>query len=197
LMLYAYIIGIPEDPKTALMTADYDDETNIMSLDVSTTDEALSLELAKRMFESLSSYYVSKSIEKQFRTYTLVNIKRDSVLAALKSAEYQLANFRDTHRGLLMRTDQLTEMRLQREIAALTAMYAEVLKNTEVADFSLKNKTPFIQVIDAPIAPIEPVKLSLIRKLIIGLAIGGVIGAAFVIGRKLLRGMLPGKVVSI
>lgn len=188
--IYGFMIGPPEDPKKALVTADYNEDTNIMSIDVSTTDETLSLELAQHMFQSLSGYYVLKAIEKQFKTYTIVSAKKDSVLAVLKSAEYQLANFRDTHRGLLMRTDQITEMRLQREIAALTAMYAEVLKNTEVADFSLKNKTPFIQVIDAPLAPIQPVQLSLLRKLLIGIIIGGAIGAVFVIGRKLLRGVM-------
>ena len=187
--VYAFIIGPPEKPKEALVNAEYDDDTNIMSLEASTTDESLSIALSQLMFESLSNYYVSKAIEKQLKTYTVVAYKRDSVLAALKSAEYQLAHFRDTHRGLLMRTDQLTELRLQREIAALTAMYAEVLKNSEVADFSLKNKTPFIQVIDAPLAPIQPTQVSLLRKLAIGLIVGAAIGAAVVIGRKVLRSL--------
>jgi hypothetical protein len=187
LALYGFIIGPENNPKKALANADYNDDTNIMSISVSTTHETLSRELAQHMFESLSGYYVSKSIEKQVTTYTVVAAKRDSVLAELKAAEYQLANFRDTHRGLLMRTDQLTDLRLQREIVALTAMYQEVLKNTEVASFSLRTKTPFIQVIDAPANPIEPASLSLWRKAIIGLVLGGVIGAALIAGRKLFR----------
>ena len=193
LNIYGIIIGPPDNPKKALVTADYNEDTNIMSIDVATTDESLSLELAQHMFESLSGYYVQKAIEKQFKVYTIVAHKKDSVLAVLKSAEYQLASFRDSHRSLLMRTDQLVELRLQREIAALSAMYAEVLKNTEVADFSLKNKTPFIQVIDAPLEPIQPTQVSLLRKLLIGMIIGGAIGAAFVIGRKLLRGAMSGR----
>ena len=176
LSLYNFIIGPPEDPKLALITADYNEDTNIMSLDASTTHEDLSLALADRMFVSLSNYYINKAIEKQFKTYTVVSAKKDSVLAVLKSNEYQLANFKDTHRSMLMRTDQITELRLQREIAALSAMYAEVLKNTEIADFSLKNKLPFIQVIDEPLSPIAPTQISLLRMLIIGMMIGGAIG---------------------
>ena len=171
------------------MKADYNEDTNIMSLDVTTTKEELSLALAQRMFQSLSDYYINKAIEKQLKTYNVVSAKKDSVLAVLKGAEYQLANFKDTHRGMLMKTDQLTELRLTREIAALNAMYAEVLKNTEVADFTLKNKLPFIQVIDAPLPPIRPVLQSLLRKLAIGIIIGGLIGSAFVIGRKVFREM--------
>jgi|WetSurMetagenome_2_1015567.scaffolds.fasta_scaffold87640_2 hypothetical protein len=187
MLLYGTIIGPPDQPKKALMTADYNEDTNIMSLSVTTTNETISLALAQRMFESLSKYYINKSIEKSLKTYTLVSMKKDSVLGVLKSTEFQLANFRDQNKSLLMRTDQITELRLQREIVALTAMYGEVLKNVEVADFSLKNKTPFIQVIDAPLAPIQPVQLSLLRQLLIGILIGGLIGCAVVLGRMFYR----------
>jgi hypothetical protein len=184
LSLFNFIIGPPDNPKKALITADYNEDTNIMSIDVSTTSEELSLALANRMFESLSEYYVNKAIEKQAKTLSVITAKKDSVLSVLKGTEYQLANFKDSHRGLLMRTDQISELRLQREITALSAMYAEVLKNTEVADFSLKNKMPFIQVIDAPLSPIQPTQISLLRKLLISIIIGGIIGSVLVVGRK-------------
>jgi len=191
--LYGFIIGPPEDPEKALISADYNEDTNIMSLDVTTTDEELSLALAEHMFKALSDYYINKAIEKQLKTYTVVSAKKDSVLGVLKSTEYQLASFKDSHRGLVMRTDQLSELRLQREITALSAMYAEVLKNTEVADFSLKNKMPFIQVIDAPLSPIQPTKLSLMRKLLIGILVGGAIGSVYVIGRSIYRDLIAEK----
>jgi len=102
--LYGMIIGPPEHPEKALVTADYNEDTNIMSIDVSTTNEQISIALAQRMFESLSRYYVNKAIEKQLKTYNVVSAKKDSVLAVLKSTEYQLASFKDTRRGLLMKT---------------------------------------------------------------------------------------------
>ena len=186
LMVYNFILGLPGKPKKALLTAEYNEDTNIMSLTATTRDEILSLELSKRMFESLSNYYVNKTIEKQAKTLKIVSAKRDSIVGVLRSYEYQLANFRDTHRNLQMRTDQVEEFRLQRQVTALSAMYAEVFKNTEVADFGLRIKTPFIQVIDAPILPLAPIQLSLIRQLLIGIIIGGALGLAFVIGRKVL-----------
>ncbi|MEO6132986.1 MAG: GNVR domain-containing protein, partial [Saprospiraceae bacterium] len=87
-------------------------------------------------------------------------------------------------------TDNVAELRLQRELTAMSAMYAEVLKNTEVADFSLRNKTPFIQVIDAPILPLAPALLSLPRLLLIGLVLGGFIGVAIIVARKFFRHLL-------
>ncbi|HEX5113053.1 MAG TPA: GNVR domain-containing protein [Saprospiraceae bacterium] len=185
LTLYGTIIGPPDQPKKALMASSYNEDSNIMTLSVTTTNETISLALAQRMFDSLSKYYINKAIEKSLKTFNLVSMKRDSVLGVLKATEYQLASFKDAHRSMLMRTDQITELRLQREVAALTAMYAEVLKNVEVADFTVKNKTPFIQVIDTPLAPIQPALLSFLRLMLFGILAGGFIGSALVIARRI------------
>ncbi|MEO5906037.1 MAG: GNVR domain-containing protein [Saprospiraceae bacterium] len=197
LTVYNLIIGSPKHPENALLNADYNENTNIMSMTASTIDEELSFELAEHAFESLSNYYISKAIEKSLKTYRIVSTKKDSVLGALRSAEYSLANFRDTHRGMMMRVDNVSELRLQRDVTALSTMYAEILKNTEVADFSLRNKTPFIQVIDQPILPIRPVTLSLWRQLAIGLVIGGLIGVLLVSVRKLIRVLMAPRITIV
>lgn len=188
--LYNMVIGPPEQAELALMTADYNEDSNIMSLTASTIHETLSIELAIRGFRSLSDYYITKAIEKSLKTYEIVTTKRDSILGVLRSTEYRLANFKDSNRNILMRTDQVGELRLHRDVSALNAMYAEVLKNTEIADFSLRNKTPFIQVIDAPIAPIFPTQSSLLRKIIIGLILGGGLGVVIVSARKAYRDIM-------
>jgi uncharacterized protein involved in exopolysaccharide biosynthesis len=188
--LYGLIIGPPEEPKKALLAANYNEDTNIMSLEVTTNNEALSIALTENLFNQLSEYYIDKAVEKQLLTLKIIEAKKDSVLAVLKDTEYKLAQFGDSHQGLTRKTDQISELRLRREITALSAMYAEVLKNTEVADFSLKNKTPFIQVIDAPLQPIQPTQLSLLRKLVMGILIGGIIGTVFVTGRRIVQDVL-------
>ena len=197
LAVYNLIVGSPQNPENALVQSDYNENTNIMSLTASTTDDELSLNLAMHMFESLSNYYISKAIEKSLKTYLIVSHKRDSVLAELRSKEYSLANFRDTNRGMIMRTDNISESRLQRDVAALSTMYGEILKNAEVADFNLRNKTPFIQVIDQPILPISPVTLSLWRQLAMGLIIGGLIGALLVCVRKLIRELMAPRITFV
>ena len=190
LRLYGLIIGPKDDAKKALVKTDYNEDTNIMSLTAQTTDESLSLELSRHMFNALSKYYIDKSIEKLLKTYKLVVIKKDSVLGVLRSAEYGLAHFKDSNRNLLFRTDEITQLRLQRDIIAMTTLYGEVLKNAEMADFGLKNKTPFVQIIDTPISPIPPANLSLIKQLLKGFALGFVIGSLFVVGRKVFRAVM-------
>jgi uncharacterized protein involved in exopolysaccharide biosynthesis len=188
--LYGFIIGPPDDPKKALLSANYNEDTNIMSIEMTTNNETLSIALTESLFDKLSEYYINKAVEKQLQTLTIIEAKKDSVLGVLKDTEYKLAQFGDSHQGLMRKTDQISELRLRREITALSAMYAEVLKNTEVADFSLKNKTPFIQVIDAPLAPIEPARLSLPRKIVLGILVGGILGSFIIVGRRILQDLM-------
>ena len=57
----------------------------------------------------------------------------------LNNNEYRLAQFKDSNRGLWTAKDRLTEKRLSRDIQMLTLMYAEAVKNKEIAEFSLKS----------------------------------------------------------
>jgi uncharacterized protein involved in exopolysaccharide biosynthesis len=69
-------------------------------------------------------------------------------------------------------------------------MYGEAVKNTEIAGFSLKNKTPFIRVIDSPLSPLAAVRPSLPRSLLIGILLGGLVGSIFVVGRMVWRNIM-------
>lgn len=189
--VFGTIVGPRNNPKKALLMADYNEDSNIMSLQVVTKNPRLSFELVNHLYTALSEYYTQKSVEKQRRTLEIVTAKRDSVLAALKGSEYQLANFRDRNQGLYLLTDKVSELRIQRDIAALSGLYAEVIKNVEVADFSLRNKTPFIQVIDSPLEPIGPAPRSLPKRLVLGLFLGGLIGCLIVLGKTFLKEINP------
>ena len=69
----------------------------------------------------------------------------------------------------------------------MTIAYAEAYKNLELAEFALKNKTPFITVIDYPISPIQPMTKSKIQALLLGGLIGGLLFVFYVIVNKLIK----------
>ena len=188
--LQEHLIGKPSRDIAALINTSYAENTGIMKIESRTYNGEISVKLAKSLFEKLSEYYVKQSIEKQEITYDLIKTKSDSIYAELQAKNYSLANFKDGNQGMFARTDQLTESRLMLEIQKLAAMYAEATKNLEVADFALKNKTPFIQLIDEPILPIIPQKASLIRAIVLGLFLGAFFGIAFVVTRKMFRDVL-------
>lgn len=185
--VFRKVVGNPTLDIIGLLYSDISDETGIMKLKVSSESEKLSIDMVKIVYEKLSGFYIDKTIEKQQTTYTIVKAKVDSIRTLLQQSEYALADFKDSSLSLISKKAKLRELQLEAKIRMLYGMLAESTKNYEIADFSLKNKTPIIQIIDSPIAPIKPKQESKPKAIIIGAIIGGFIGLIYVFGRKIIR----------
>jgi capsular polysaccharide biosynthesis protein len=55
-----------------------------------------------------------------------------------------------------------------------------------MADYALKNSTPFFREIDKPFFPLDPMGPNWIRQSIIGLIIGLILGSTIIIGKKII-----------
>lgn len=181
--IYSNIIGTKKTKK--LLESSYEDATGIMNLEVSTLNEALSMHLCSNIYEKLSSFYVNKTIEKQQQTFNVMLQKVDSISNMMSQKEYELASFLDSNRGLLNSKDRLRELRLRRDVEILNQSYGASLKNFEIADFSLKNKTPYIQVIDYPFAPLPRVEISIVKQFVLGLVAGLFFSILIIVLRKI------------
>lgn len=179
-ILHGRVIGSPSTE--GLMSTSIDDDSGIMSISAKANSEQLSILLAELIYKKLSNFYIDKTIEKQQRTYQLFKSKADSIQQALNNAQYRLLKFKDTNRALSLRQYEAEEIRLQQETKKLILAYGEVYKNLEVADFSLKSATPFVQVIDLPIPPIRGKGSSKLVAIIKGGIIGVILGITIVLG---------------
>lgn len=185
--LHTHVIGHANSDRPALLSYNISELTSIVTLALNTENEMLSIAMLEDLFDALSTYYIEKSTEKQQQTYDAVLFKTDSIYNELRSVEYALANFKDSNYGLLSKKDRLKELQLEGQVKILYTIYGESLKNKEVAEFSLYDRTPVIQAIDRPLSPIEASKDSLLKALIMACLIGGFLGSGFVIARKILR----------
>ena len=188
--LHARLIGNAEKGMVSQLSSKISEDTGIMEISLNARNEQLSIDLIDALYVRLSDYYVSKSIEKQLKSYNIVASKADSLLGELRSSEYALANFMDTNRGLYNRKDQLQQYRLEAQVKMLGTAYAKVVEQKEIAEFSLNDQTPVVQIIDYPISPLEPSKSSLIKNIILSLLIGGFLGSGYVIAKKILHDAL-------
>jgi hypothetical protein len=185
LSLYGLLAGGEENE--GLVQVSYNDLSGILSIKCKTTNEVLSIDIAQHLFAELSEFYVDQAIERQLKTYELVRNKVDSIQRELNRADVALAVFNDASTGMWSRLDLLKRDQLQREIIKLSSMQAEAVKNMEYAEFSLKNARPVIQELDIPISPIRPEKPSLLKALVIGALIAGILVSAYLVIRKALR----------
>lgn len=178
------VLGIILKQISKKVTADFT-RKEIITLEFESTSENFSIKFAKMIIESLSQFYISKTIEQQQNTFQNLSLRIDTIKANLTNAELYLAKFKDETNRIVKAQGYLTELRLTREVQLLNAIFIESSKNLEIAKFSLLDKTPVIQIIDNPTIPIEPQKVSKKKALIIGGFLGFfLVSVVIIIKRK-------------
>lgn len=183
-MVYGLVVG-SENNKNPIFSNGFNEDTGILTLSADTRDEELSIQFCNLVFTALKKYYMLSSTKGSQSTFKFVEQKTDSIFELMKSREYQLSRFNDSHRNLAD-PNLLTEKKLlETEILKLKTMYAEATKNRELADFSLTAGTPDITIIDEPLPPLDPITQSFIMALIKGGLLGGLLGCCIVTGRKI------------
>ena len=186
-VLYYTIVGhndiknVPPVIRTKL-----NEDSGIMSMNTVTKNEDLTLSLSDAIYENLSSFFINKAIEKQRKLHDIIQFKKDSVGTALKLAEYKLADFEDKNRKMSTYKGFLEKMKLQREKSILTVMYSSIVKNMEAADFALRSKTPYVQVIDRPFRPLSPSRVSFGITVIKSVFVGTILAILIIVFRKII-----------
>ena len=183
--IYHHLIGSKKFE--GMMTNGYDEDSGILYISVTTHNPVLSIELTNSIFDNLSAFYIEKTVEKQKATYEIIKTKTDSILNLLKKKEVELAVFEDRSHGLFSSKSKLKELRLKRDVQKLSLMYGESIKNQEIADFAVKNKTPFVQAIDRPLYPLKGEKPSTVKSFILGGLLGLFLGMIFIVVRKIYK----------
>ncbi len=189
-VIYEKIAGNTDVGISPQLSSSMDEDTGMMALRMKSKYEDLTLGVLNNIYKQLSEFFILKAVEKQQKTYDIMKIKRDSVITALMSAEYALADFKDRNRNLVTVKGYLKDLRLEREVTILNVMYAEVVKQMEATDFALKNKTPIVQIIDLPRRPIVPSQISWKKNFITAFLVGCVLTGIFFAGRKMLKDIM-------
>ncbi|MEE9371544.1 MAG: hypothetical protein V3V00_00665 [Saprospiraceae bacterium] len=175
------ISGTPANRKNALIQTDYGQNTTIMSYVTHSEDEIISYHLTKAVFDATSSFYVEKALEKQKSTFVVLSSKKDSLLKEYNRLEYRYADLSDRSTGIFSKKLDIKKDRARAEMLRLGNGLSKLEENIALVEFGIENSTPVLQIIDAPIFPLEEVHISKIKSLLIG----GLIGLIISIGSVL------------
>jgi hypothetical protein len=183
--LQKILVGSATDK--GLFTSSKNKKTGIMNFNLRTQSETLSIDLIKAIYAALSDFYVASTIRKEKESFDVLSAKKDSIEAVLRSNDYASAQHDDRSNSLLLNVDKVPAKRYSRNNQVLSALYAEVVKNTELAEFALKTATPYVTLIEEPIPPILPVRKGKIFSIILFAILGAFMGVLYVVFRKVLR----------
>jgi hypothetical protein len=149
--------------------------SGIILISFKNDDEILSKLFVEAIYDNLSDFYI-KSITKSLKNnLDLVSRREDSLNAVMISSDYKLAEEIDNAFGVYKFKGRIPQNRLKKDNELISLMYAEVLKNKEIAKFNLDQEKPVLQVIDGPMLPLQPYFKSKVIYSTIGLILSSII----------------------
>ena len=154
---------------------------SILDVSVVHKDETLAKEFDQELVRNVNEFYVETRTKKARENLSLLQNQTDSVKKVLDTKVFELAEASQMlpNANPLYATNQVPIRKLSIDVQTSGAVYAEMVKNLEVSKITLRNTTPLIQIIDEPILPLKDTSWSLLKTIVLGIMIGGLLMLTF------------------
>jgi uncharacterized protein involved in exopolysaccharide biosynthesis len=157
--------------KTNLLVSKPDKKLSIIRVEVTSKNEAFSKLFSDKLVGVVNNFYIQTKTKKSAQNIAVMQRQADSVRRSLNSSISGVASSIDAapNANPFLTSLRVPSQRKQVDVQASTAIYAEVIKNLEISKLSLRQETPLIQVIDAPVYPLKVTKTKKVTGIITGL----------------------------
>ena len=174
-----------------LYTEKPDMRLNIYNVEFKSHNEQFTKHFIESLVNGVSAFYIHTKTERANANVNLLQSRTDSIKRAYDLALYGRAAIQDANLNPAFQAPLVGIEKKQTDITVLGTAYGELLKNLELAKYSLLKEIPYIQIIDVPHYPLSKksypwylyVPLAMIGTFI--LACGGLIGLRII--QKLYR----------
>lgn len=172
-----------------------DKKAGFIQLNVTMQDEALAKIYCDKLVDIAVKRYVVLKTERQQKTVDKLQARVDSISNLLNrktsaSAALQTAAATmDVNPLYRTNTAIATELTI-RDKTMLATVYGEVVKNLELAKFTLSQETPVIQIVDQSGFPLKQNKFSKLYCLLVGSVVLTFIFIVFILIRRILKSSL-------
>jgi hypothetical protein len=178
--------------KSHLLVTKPDKKLSIISVQVKSENEVFSKLFNEEIVKTVNNFYVETKTKKSLENISILQKQTDSVRNVMNGAIYETVASSDATPNLNPAKQVLraSGLRSQVNVEANKAMYSELIKNLELSKISLRKETPLIQVIDAPIFPLEKERFGKAKGIIIGGFIFSFLTILFLLFKRLLNQIL-------
>ena len=172
-----------------------DKKAGFIQLSVTMQDEALAKVYCDKLVDIAVKRYVVLKTERQQKTVDKLQARVDSISNLLNRKTSASAALQTAAATMdvnpLYRTNTAVATELTtRDKTMLATVYGEVVKNLELAKFTLSQETPVIQIVDQDDYPLKKNKTSKLQFLLVGAILTGFIAIVFIIGSRILKSSL-------
>lgn len=142
-------------------------KSGAFSISLEMKNEELTKVTTELLYQNVSNFYIDKTTERAQTNYIFLRNRLDSVRNMLYSSEYQVANFEDRAKNLLLHTARVPQNRQIRNTEFYQSLYGELIKSFEKSKVTLNNITPVFQLLSRPYYPLYVITKSSIVILLI------------------------------
>jgi hypothetical protein len=172
-----------------------DKKAGFIQLSVTMEDEALAKVYCDKLVDIAVKRYVALKTERQQKTVDKLQARVDSISNLLNRKTSAYATLQTAAATMdvnpLYRTNTAVATELTtRDKTMLATVYGEVVKNLELAKFTLSQETPVIQIVDQDEYPLKKTKVSKLQSLLIGAFLFGSILICYLVAYKIVKANL-------
>jgi hypothetical protein len=165
--------------KNCLTVSKPDKKLNVVHVKCKAEDEIFAKYFVERLVQTASDFYIETKTRKSKMNVNLLENRVDSVRRALDSEIYGAAIYKDQNINVFRAQGSVQSARKQMNVQILSTMYGELIKNLELAKFTLMREEPVFQIIDYPILPLDNERVSKKTALVSGGAIAFIIALMY------------------
>lgn len=169
--------------KEALSVNKPDKKLSIIESTFTGTNEIFSKVFLEELNNRVSEFYIGTKTMRLKQNVEILQNRADSLSGIITSATRGIANLTDQNMNSSKAIAIAGRSRKQIDLQVAGAVYTEVVKNLELAKFTLQKETPLIQVIDSPVYPLQKEKLGKLNGLVLGGFLAGFLAIGFLLGK--------------
>ncbi len=178
-----------------------DKKLSIISIDVLGSDQDWVKYFTETLVDNATKIYIKNKTAKLQENVNILQYKVDSINGRVSGNLANIATNQDINVNPSKRSSQIPIEKQQINLQVNNAILPELIKNLELAKIQLRKETPFIQILDRPILPLDDKKPGRLISGIIGAAIGGFLVILFLVGQiqfiKLKPKLMPRKAIDV
>lgn len=178
--------------KKYLSVAKPDRKLSIVKVDVKSQDEQFAKNFNDAVVENVNQFYVETKTKKSTDNMRILQRQADSVRAVLNASISGTASAIDANpnANMALQILRVPSQRKQIDVQANSAMYAEIVKNLELAKLGSRQDAPLIQVVDGPVYPLQKVEFGRLKGFVLGGVLASCLAIMFLSLKKLSKNII-------
>lgn len=175
--------------KNALDIDQKDKKVAIGTITMKGTNEYFAQQFTLALTNTVTDFYIETKSKRAKENMDILLRQTDSIRGELNGAMTGVAVANDNTFGLnpALNVKRLPSARRQVDVQANSAIFSELIKQTEMAKVTLRKETPLIQVIDQPILPLPKEKFGKVKGILFGGILAGFLTILGLIVRRFFK----------